>query len=108
MSPERIAVTNPRVAAALSELKGLIAGRYPEARFAVFEGADPEGVYLKATVDLKDSSEALAPVLDRLYELEVDEGLPIYVVTAQPAERIAAQLSTQRSEPRPGLSQLTL
>jgi hypothetical protein len=107
MSPEHIAATDPRVNAALNQLKGLITAQYPSARFTVFEGEDPEGVYLEATVDIEDSSEALGPVLDKLYELEVDQELPIYVVTSQPGERVAAQLAARLDEPRPGLSQLT-
>jgi len=108
MSPEHIAATDPRVQAALRELKGLITAQYPGACFTVFEGDDPEGVYLQATVDIEDSSEALAPVLEKLYELEVDEELPIYVVTSPTNERIAAQLAARHKEPPPKLSQLTL
>ena len=108
MSPDHITATDPRVVSALDELRRLIAAQYPDARFTVFEGEDPEGVYLRATVDIEDSSDALAPVLDKLYELEVERKLPIYVVTSQPEERVAAQLAHRVDEPRPRFSQLGL
>ena len=106
MSPERIRATDPKVATALDELKDLIAARYPDATFDVFEGEDPDGVYLRATVDIEDSSDALLPALDKLHELEVEQGLPIYVVTDQPLERVAAQLKARAAEPRPTLLHL--
>ena len=106
MSPDRIELTDPRVTAAVEELRGLIAAKYPDATFAVFEGEDPEGIYLRATVDIEDSSDALTPALDKLYELEVEQELPIYVVTSQPAARIAVQLKARATEARPTLLHL--
>jgi hypothetical protein len=106
MRTERISVTDPKVTAALDELKGLTANRYPDASFEAFEGEDPEGVYLRATVDIEDSSDALIPVLEKLHELEVEQGLPIYVVTDQPLERIVEQLEARGTEPRPTLLSL--
>jgi hypothetical protein len=108
MSLERISPTDPKVATALDELKALIAAKYPAASFDVFEGEDPEGVYLRATVDIEDSSDALLPALDKLHELEVEQGLPIYVVTDQPLERVIAQLKARTTEPRPTLLHLPL
>jgi len=106
MSQARITLTDPRVTTALDELKHLIAARYPDASFDVFEGDDPKGIYLRATVDIEDSSDALTPALDKLYELEVEQELPIYVVTSQPLERVAAQLQARDTEPRPTLLHL--
>lgn len=108
MRTERIRPTDPTIVAALEELKALMAAQYPEARFEVFEGEDPDGVYLRATVDIEDSSDALVPVLDKLHELEVEQGLPIYVVTDQPLERVTAQLKARTAEPRPTLFHLPL
>jgi hypothetical protein len=108
MSPNRIELTDPRVGAAVEELKQLIAARYPDATFDVCQGEDPEGVYLRATVDIEDSSDALTPALDKLFELEVEQELPIYVVTSQPLDRIAAQLKARATEPRPTLLHVPL
>ncbi len=101
-----IKLTDPRVTAALDELKALIAGQYPDATFEAFEGDDPAGIYLRTTVDIEDSSDALTPALDKLYDLEVEQGLPIYVVTSQPPARIAAQLKARAAEPLPSLLHL--
>lgn len=46
--------------------------------------------------------------IDKLYELEVEQELPIYVVTSQPPERVAARLKARRNQPRPALSHLPL
>ncbi|HZQ37237.1 MAG TPA: hypothetical protein VFD32_15000 [Dehalococcoidia bacterium] len=75
----------------IAELRGLIAERFPQASFAVFEGDDPAGLYLEATADLEDSEELLDPIRERLLELHVEERLPVYVLTAQPLGRIAAE-----------------
>ncbi len=101
-----IKLTDPHVTAAIEELKGLIAAQYPDATFESYEGDDPAGIYLCATVDIEDSSDALTPALDKLYDLEVEQGLPIYVVTSQPMTRIAAQLKARASEPLPSLFHL--
>jgi hypothetical protein len=106
MSPDRIERTDPRITAALDQLKDVIAAQYPAAHFDVFEGEDPDGVYLRATVDIEDSSDALTPALDTLYALQVEQELPIYVVTSQPTERVAAQLRATATEPRPTLLHL--
>jgi hypothetical protein len=108
MHAERISPTDPEIVTALDELKALIAAKYPEASFEVFEAEDPDGVYLRATVDIEDSSDALVPALDKLHELEVEQGLPIYVVTDQPLARVAAQLKARTTEQRPTLLHLPL
>lgn len=86
---------DPRIRAALVDLQQRILAQYPEATFTVFEGEDPPGVYLRATVDIEDSSDVMDTVLDTLYELEVEQGLPIYVVSSQPPARVAAQLAAR-------------
>jgi hypothetical protein len=97
---------DPRIASAIEELKRLIADRYPEAHFTTFKGEDPEGFYLRATIDREDSSDAMEVVLDKLYELQVEEGLPLYVVTSQPPRRVAATLRARAKQPRPALADL--
>ena len=56
------------------------------------EGVDPEGLYLVTTVDIADTDEVMAVVGDRLVELQVDAGLPVYVTPLRPIERVIAQL----------------
>jgi hypothetical protein len=82
----------PRMEAAVHELQELITARFPQAAFVVEEGVDPEGIYLVTTVDIADTDEVIAVVGDRLAELQVDEGLPLYVTPLRPIERVIAQL----------------
>jgi hypothetical protein len=77
----------PRMKEAIDELKGLITARFPQAAFVVEEGFDPEGVYLITTVDIADTDDVIAVIGDRLVELQVDEGLPVYVT---PLRRVIA------------------
>jgi hypothetical protein len=86
---------DPRIQAALAELQQLILVNYPETVFDVFKGEDPCGVYLRATVDRDDLSDVIDTVLDKLYELQVEQELPVYVVTTQPPARVAAQLAAR-------------
>lgn len=82
---------DPRILAALDELKGLIQEHFPSATFKVLWGLGdmPEGVFLEATVDIEDPDEVMDLVIHRMVELEVDEGLPVYVLAVRPLERIA-------------------
>ena len=92
MRPESHVRLTPRMEEAIHELKGLITARFPQAAFVVEEGFDPEGIYLVTTVDIADTDEVIAVVGDRLVELQVDEGLPVYVTPLRPIERVVAQL----------------
>lgn len=72
-----------RIRAALEELRALIAARFPAAKFSVVRGDDPEGFYLRAVVDAAEPDDVMDVVVDRLFELEVEEGLPIYVLPVE-------------------------
>jgi hypothetical protein len=63
---------------AVEELNLLINTRFAQAVFTVEEGFDPEGIYLVTTVDIADTDDVIAVVGDRLVELQVNEGLPVY------------------------------
>jgi hypothetical protein len=82
----------PRVAEALQDLQRLITVRFPQATFLVEEGSDPEGIYLITTVDIADTDEVIEVVGNRLLELQVEEGLPVYVTPLRPLERVLAEL----------------
>ena len=79
-----------RIQGAIETLKGLIAAPYPEATFAVYEHDDPPGTYLRATVDVDDTDDVFAVVVDRLLDMQVDEGLHVYVAVRPPRWRIEA------------------
>jgi hypothetical protein len=92
MNGPHIDPSDPRMKAAIAELQERIAGHFPTATFKIEVGDDPDGVYLITVVDLDDPDPVLDVVIDRMLEMEVDEGLPLYVVPARTPERIAAML----------------
>ena len=91
---------------AINELKTRISERFPQASFVVEEGFDPKGIYLVTTVDIADTDEVIDAIGDRLVELQVDEGLPLYVTPLRPIQRVVAALR-EREQAR-SLSQLPL
>ena len=97
MIPERRIPITPRLQEAIAELQGLISSHYPEAAFTVSEGEDPEGVYLTATVDVEDMGEVVDVFLNRMVDLQVGEGLPIFVVAVRPLARNMAILARQQA-----------
>ena len=80
---------DPRIQAALTELRTLILQTYPAATFETVRGDDPTGIYLIPTVDVEDLDEVASDFTDRLVDMQVEEALPIYVVPELPAERAA-------------------
>jgi hypothetical protein len=92
---------------AVQELKGLITTRFPQATFVVEEGADPKGIYLVTTVDIADTDEVIDLVGDRLLELQVDEGLPLYVTPLRPLARVVADLAARKAARTPAPLPLT-
>ena len=107
MRPERQVHLTPRMEEAVRELQRLITARFPQAVFVVEEGFDPEGIYLLTTVDITDTDEVIAVVGDRLVELQVDEGLPVYVTPLRPIERVVAQLQEREAATPPAPLPLT-
>jgi hypothetical protein len=80
MNAVRVDLQTPRMQAALAELQGLIQQAYPTATFAVTPGEDPEGIYVLATVDVDDTDVVVDVYIDRLLTLQIEDGLPLYVV----------------------------
>lgn len=89
MKADHRLLTDPRIVAAIDELRGLISARFPSADFRVGLGEDPEGVYLRAVVDVEDRGEVVDVFLDRLVDFQLDGGLPLYVVVGRTQERNA-------------------
>jgi hypothetical protein len=104
MRTEDELLSDPKLAAAVDELKRLMSAQYPTTTYAVAAGEDPDGLYVTATVDLDDPDAVLDVIGDRLLELEVDEGLPVYVVPVRTPERVAKLLAetahNQRHSPK--------
>ena len=87
MSAERVTGGGPRLEPVIAELQQQVTGRFPDARFEVFEGEEPRGTYLRAVVDVEDIDEVVDLVIDRLLDLQVEEGLPLYFVAIRPPVR---------------------
>jgi hypothetical protein len=102
MTFTEVPLDDPRVAAALAELQALITAHYPTATFSTARGEDPEGMYLTATVDVDDTDDVVDQFIARLLDLQIEEGLPVYVIPVRPIARVAAELREHPVRPAPG------
>lgn len=68
----------------------MIVARYPEAIFAVWQGEDPIGTYITATVDVPDTDVVTDLIIERLIALQVEEELSVYVIPVRRMSRIQA------------------
>jgi H2-forming N5,N10-methylenetetrahydromethanopterin dehydrogenase-like enzyme len=91
MPAEQLDPLSPRLQSVVEELQGLIRRVDPTATFQVVPGDDPTGTYVIATVDVEDTETVIDVYIDRLLELQIDEGLPVYVVPLRPLTRIPVQ-----------------
>ena len=107
MRQEQSIPLTPAMEKAVNELKGVIAERFPQASFVIEDGFDPKGIYLVTTVDIADTDEVIDVIGDRLVELQVDEGLPIYVTPLRPIQRVLAQLQEREHATSPSPLSLT-
>jgi hypothetical protein len=95
----REARVDARMQSAIEELQQLLLHSYPDAQFQV--GPSPEDsdiVHLYAIVDTDDLDAVLDPVIDRMMEIQIEDGLPLFVVTMRPA---AAPTGGARPQARP-------
>jgi hypothetical protein len=106
MSFEGMLVLDERSQAASVELRRIIAERYPDATFELAPAPDdPHSIHLIATVDVDDPDEVGDLVIDRVVEMQAEEGIPIHVIPIRPPERVRAateaqQASTSTRQPR--------
>ncbi|MGH2562021.1 MAG: hypothetical protein ACRDJH_23420 [Thermomicrobiales bacterium] len=77
----------PRIQDAVTEMQSLIRARYPQAKFEVGFGEEPIGLYITATIDIEDLDEVDDAYWERLRDLQLREGLPVYVLVVRPLER---------------------
>ena len=68
-----------RMAQVIGELKNIISSRYPGTAYVLEYGEDGKRIFLIPMVDLDDPEPVLDLVIDRLLDLQVEEGLPIHV-----------------------------
>ncbi len=92
-------VRDPRVQHAAAELERLIRAGYPQATFELVDGEDPPGTRLRVTVDIDDVEPVRQLYLERLVDLQVEDGIPIYVRTVQPPHRWNLDARTHEASP---------
>lgn len=71
------------IVAGIVEMQRLILAAYPEARFEVEIGEDPIATYLLANVDEDDLDAVMDVYVDRLIDLQVNDGLKLHVLPIQ-------------------------
>src|SRR5829696_3181689 len=97
MNQEHLQASNPQISRALNELADLVRSGYPEATFQVAPAEDdPAIIHLLTRVDVDDPEEVADLVMDRMLEMQLDEGLPIYLIPLRTPARIAALREAQR------------
>jgi hypothetical protein len=87
---------------AIAEMKERISKRFPTTTYEMYQGEDPVGIYLIAIVDTDDLEEVMDLFISRLVDLQVDEGLPLFVIPERTPERNAAIEAEQREARRLG------
>lgn len=97
MTSEQTADRDPRIAQAVAELQDVIREHYPSATFDVAPGDDPPGTYLWTAVDTEDTDQVLDNVIDRLLEMQIDQGLLIHVIPIRTSERVKATIQAVAS-----------
>ena len=80
----------------MAEMKERISHRFPTTTYEMYQGEDPVGIYLAAIVDTDDLDEVKGLFLDRLVDLQVDEGLPLFVVPVRPVDRVSPNCAAAR------------
>jgi len=93
-------VANPRMQAGIVEIQRLIRAKYPGATFEIQESPEPEGVYMRAIVDVDEPFLVMDSFIDRLAEIQADDELPLSVVVMRTPERMKAAFQRIAAEQR--------
>ncbi len=97
MSTEYFDQIDPARQGAVNELIGIITRRYPTASFTVGPGEDdPDATHITTTVDIDDPDDVVDMVIDRMLELQLDQGIPVYVIPIRTPERVEALRRRQK------------
>lgn len=80
MTHARVETLDSRIVDAVVELQTTIQAHHPSATFDIEHGADPDGIYVWTHVDTDDPDGVLDCVVDRLLQLQIDDGLPVHVI----------------------------
>jgi hypothetical protein len=107
MRSEQPRFLDERTQRAVQELEGTIRQHYPTATFEL-SGAvdDPASIHLITTVDVDDPDEVGDLVIDRVVELQAEEGIPLHVIPVRPLKCVLAELKTRPARPYSRLPRL--
>lgn len=93
---ERKILADPEVQGTIKEFTEIIRAQYPDATFDVGFTFDSMDVLLKVTVDVDDTEEVERLYQPQLFKRQLEEGLPLMVITVQPIERTTEMLRQRR------------
>lgn len=99
MTSHALNALSPRVQEAITELEGRLSARYPDATYTLLDGSDPNGIWIMAEVDIEDLLDVADVIAERELELQVEEGLAIYVFPTRPA-RLGGKSDASQTAPR--------
>jgi hypothetical protein len=88
MPAEDYDVLTPRLQRAVDELQHLMRQVDPLGTFQVVAGDDPTGTYVLATVHVEDTELVMDAHMDWLLTLQIDEGLPFYMLPLRPHTQV--------------------
>lgn len=95
MDGQRAMTIDSQTHDAITEIETLIRAQYPSAVFTITKGEDPAGTYLIAAVDVDDPDKVVDIFIDRLLQMQIGQGLPLYVIPLRTAERNAKLADAQ-------------
>lgn len=99
MNADQEVHSDPRIEAALAELRKMIKEKCPDAIFEVVPRHYGHECYLDVTVDVDDTDDVFDIVADRLVDMRVEENLPVFVMPLRPAYRVIEQLRREGKLP---------
>ena len=78
----------PKMQSAVDELQALIRQHHPEAQFRVSRDPDgSEAVHLNAVLDVDDTDLAADDFIERMMQIQIDDGLPLFVIPVRTPAR---------------------
>src|SRR5688572_14119174 len=93
-------LNDPDAQQAIEELRDAILQVDPAATFDAALGDDPDGVHLIASVSLDDLNVFWAAIGDLQFEIQVERGLPIFVIPV-PQSAAPPVVTSKRHPARP-------
>ncbi len=103
MTPEYLASLDAPRQRAVAELMGLVSAHYATASFTVEPSPEEPGItHITAIVDIDDPDEVTDLTIEHELALQLDQGLPVYVIpirTPARTEALRTRLAERRHRP---------